>query len=57
MSEKIENNTNVSIGFWFWFVAFLAFWLQSGWYRVDCAVGVRRACDLITAEYVAKDKP
>jgi hypothetical protein len=32
------------------FVLFLVFWWQSGWYRIDCAIGVQRACDLIAAE-------
>lgn len=32
---------------------FLAFWSQSGWYRVDCALGQKPACDLIAAEYAA----
>jgi hypothetical protein len=29
---------------------FLVFWWQSGWYRLDCALGVQRACELIAAE-------
>lgn len=29
---------------------FLLFWLQSGWYRLDCALGISRACELIAAE-------
>ncbi len=36
---------------------FLIFWLQSGWYRVDCALGTAKACSLIVAEYDAKAKP
>lgn len=29
---------------------FFLFWLQSGWYRLDCALGIARACELIAAE-------
>lgn len=36
---------------------FLIFWLQSGWYRIDCALGTPQACELIKAEYTAKAKP
>jgi hypothetical protein len=36
---------------------FLIFWMQSGWYRIDCALGEPKACELIHAEYVAKAKP
>lgn len=38
-------------------VLFLIFWMQSGWYRLDCALGEPKACELIHAEYVAKAKP
>lgn len=31
-------------------VLFFVFWWQSGWYRVDCALGVQKACTLIAAE-------
>lgn len=31
-------------------VAFWMFWAQSGWYRIDCALGVSKACELIAAE-------
>lgn len=31
-------------------VAFFMFWSQSGWYRVDCALGVVKACELIASE-------
>lgn len=37
--------------------AFLMFWAQSGWYRVDCSMGITKACALISAEYEAKAKP
>lgn len=33
--------------------AFLLFWLQSGWYRVDCALQIADACKLIEVEYEA----
>lgn len=29
---------------------FFLFWLLSGWFRVDCAIGITRACELISAE-------
>lgn len=34
------------------------FWLQSGWYRVDCALGINKACELIASEkdYVKPSK-
>lgn len=31
-------------------IAFLVFWWQSGWYRLDCGLGIQKACDLIAAE-------
>lgn len=36
---------------------FLVFWWMSGWYRIDCALHVQKACDLIANEYEAKAKP
>lgn len=36
---------------------FWVFWWQSGWYRVDCALKVQKACELIQAEYAKKEKP
>lgn len=45
------------IGFWFVLWAFVFFWGQSGWYRVDCSLGVAKACELIKSEYEAKRKP
>lgn len=46
MSEvKFETDFTMAILF-----LFLVFWGQSGWYRVDCALGVQKACDLIAAE-------
>lgn len=38
-------------------VLFFWFWAQSGWYRIDCALGQQKACGLIAAEYDAKAKP
>jgi hypothetical protein len=38
-------------------VLFWVFYMQSGWYRLDCALGTQRACELIAAEYAAKAKP
>lgn len=38
-------------------ILFLMFWSQSGWYRVDCALGQTRACALIAEEYAAEEKP
>lgn len=42
-----------------WAVIFLFvwFWMHSGWYRIDCALGIERACELIRAEYSAKLRP
>jgi hypothetical protein len=33
------------------------FWAQSGWYRLDCALGVQKACGLIDTEYAKKERP
>ena len=35
---------------WAIIVLFFIFWHQSGWYRIDCALHVEKACQLITAE-------
>lgn len=55
---KIKVKQKVDV-FFFWpiIVFFFLLWAQSGWYRIDCALGVKRACDLIGAEYAKKDKP
>jgi hypothetical protein len=39
------------------FILFFMLWVQSGWYRIDCALGVVPACKLIEAEYAKKDRP
>jgi hypothetical protein len=31
-------------------IAFILFWAQSGWYRVDCALGIQAACNRIASE-------
>ncbi len=31
-------------------VTFTVFWGQSGWYRVDCALGIQQACEKIRQE-------
>ena len=36
---------------------FFMFWLHSGWYRIDCALKIEKACYLISEEYVKKPKP
>jgi hypothetical protein len=36
---------------------FFLFWAQSGWYRIDCALGTQKACELIAAEYIRKVAP
>jgi hypothetical protein len=36
---------------WGWIVAFFLFWSCGGWQRVDCAIGVKPACDVVTAWY------
>lgn len=56
MSMKSETTFNgfgaLAVLFLFW-----VFWWQSGWYRLDCALGVEAACNLIRAEYTKKDRP
>lgn len=58
MSEKAEIKTEMN-GFGALAILFLffMFWSQSGWYRIDCAMHVQRACDLIAAEYVGSKRP
>jgi hypothetical protein len=56
--EHTVERRYIAIGFFalvFW--AFVFFWGQSGWYRVDCSLGIQKACELIQAEYVAKARP
>lgn len=48
--RKIEISTDYVSAI---LILFWLFWQQSGWYRVDCALGQGAACDLITAEYKA----
>jgi|APCry1669192522_1035417.scaffolds.fasta_scaffold01101_5 hypothetical protein len=36
---------------------FFWFWNQSGWYRIDCALGVQKACGLVASEYDKKATP
>lgn len=47
--QKISIDTDLFSAVFF---AFLAFWAFSGWYRVDCALGIAKACELIAAEAV-----
>lgn len=54
MSDR--NKIEIDFGGAIIFLFFL-FWLQSGWYRVDCALGAEKACDLIKGEYVKKERP
>lgn len=58
MSGKQEVKTEMH-GFGAWAIAilFFWFWFQSGWYRIDCALHIQKACELIGAEYAAKAKP
>ena len=42
---------------WGIIILFFMFWGQSGWYRVDCALGTSKACALIAAEYDKKANP
>jgi hypothetical protein len=58
MSERSKFEIDWSgFGLWFWLFFAWVFWWQSGWYRVDCALKIERACDLIRAEYAKKEKP
>jgi len=50
--RKFEVNFAMGI-----MMLFFWFWAQSGWYRIDCALGTQKACELIAAEYAAKAKP
>lgn len=42
---KLETDFTAAILF-----AFLILWMQSGWYRIDCAIGIEKACELVKAE-------
>ncbi len=51
MAEEKKINVSVDNSYgWALLFAFFLFWQQSGWYRVDCALGIQKACDLISAE-------
>lgn len=57
MSDDSKGSVSFSfdvIGFWL--ALFILFWAQSGWYRVDCAIGIKPACELIASEstYIVK---
>lgn len=48
MSDK---GTSVDIDLmWAVMIFFFLLWQQSGWYRIDCSLGVQKACELIAAE-------
>lgn len=49
---KVETDFTMAIIFFFFVL-----WLQSGWYRIDRALGQEKACHLIADEYEAKAKP
>jgi len=51
------KNSVTGFGAWAILILFWVFWGQSGWYRIDCALGVSKACDLIQTEYVKKANP
>ncbi|RWX78292.1 hypothetical protein EPK99_06585 [Neorhizobium lilium] len=51
MSDEKKVSVDLSSGYgWGIVFAFFMFWHQSGWYRVDCGLGVQKACELIAAE-------
>jgi len=49
---KFETDFTLAVMFFF-----LLLWGQSGWYRIDCALGQEKACALIANEYAEKEKP
>ena len=51
MSEKQKVSVDTDF-FWVVLFIFVLFWQQGGWYRIDCALGVVKACEIITAEKV-----
>lgn len=53
LNVKLDSYLSLDLVFVVLFAIFM-FWQQSGWYRVDCAVGVQAACDLIAKEYGAE---
>jgi hypothetical protein len=46
MLQKFTIRTAVFFGL---FLA--AFWLTDGWYRVDCAIGIKKACEHVEGLY------
>jgi hypothetical protein len=57
MSEKRSSVQFNGFGVTAVLVAFLLLWSQSGWYRIDCALGIKKACDLIERECIEKQRP
>lgn len=58
MSDSTNHEIEVGTGMWFAIIwLFFLFWSQSGWYRLDCALSIQKACELIAAEYTKKPKP
>ena len=55
MSDKNHSAYGDAVWAVLWF--FFLLWAQSGWYRIDCALGQTAACNLIAAEYAARAKP
>lgn len=56
MSERVNVSNSVDLTSTV-LVLFFVFWWQSGWYRIDCAIGVQKACELIAAEKEYQPKP
>jgi hypothetical protein len=57
MGGGMSERPNVEFNGFGWLALFVLFWWQSGWYRLDCALGVHRACALINSEYTKKETP
>lgn len=55
--KKQEIELDVSGLMWFVVIAFFLFWHQGGWYRIDCALGIQKGCDAISAETEYQPKP
>lgn len=51
MDRKVVSVDCTGMGIGAVLIAFLVFWAVEGWERVDCGLGITRACWAIDAEY------
>jgi hypothetical protein len=45
------SDRSIDVDFtWAILIFFFLLWQQNGWYRIDCSLGVQKACELIASE-------